>query len=586
MNRLLERTFENRGYSADFFDDILSCEHSVPLYTDKMCEILSSFHKSQELIVLLTDFDFDGINAGVVGFAGMAELGFNVSLYLPDVTKGYGFDADTIQDIVSQYPDVKCIVTGDVGIGAYRGIAYAKALGLTVLVTDHHKGSGSDLADVVVDPQREEDTDSYAYICGANVMYQILRYYAEHYMPMCGHYMEQIDRLRVFVGFGTISDSMPLYHENRPMVLDAIHICRMIYGDGVSNFTDYVTGCDIYRRVFVGLSVLLSAFAEAGKICMNADIDESFIGFYLAPMFNSIKRMGSDVAYAYNIFFGGKSAAEQCVAFLFELNQKRKELVALKFAELSEWNQPWAPFVYLTDAPGGICGLLAQNVLSVTGLPAIVVHSEGDRYVGSGRCPSWFPFLDIGLFPACGWSAGGHNPAFGFCADDDAALDRLFAFLEDKTDTLRPSDEELAFRPDFVISEFGDGDADLDIDLLSNYVYAVDACRPFGSGFPEPVCEFHFAPSSCKWTVIGSDKSHLKLLFSNGVSILAFFQSEKVGALIDHESWEVCTDDLPSRIIMVGKWSFHVFHDVKTLQFTGTLENLGEDYMLQEGEDD
>ena len=94
MNRLLEKTFENRGYASDFLDDILTCNHSIPFGTDILCNYLDSYRQSQDLIVLLTDFDFDGICSGVIGLAGLAELGFNVALYLPDVSKGYGFDKD------------------------------------------------------------------------------------------------------------------------------------------------------------------------------------------------------------------------------------------------------------------------------------------------------------------------------------------------------------------------------------------------------------------------------------------------------------------------------------------------------------
>lgn len=591
MNRLLEKTFENRGYASDFLDDILTCNHSIPFGTDILCNYLDSYRQSQDLIVLLTDFDFDGICSGVIGLAGLAELGFNVALYLPDVSKGYGFDKDTIDDLIAKYPDVKCIMTGDVGISAYDGITYAKSLGLSVFVTDHHKEPKNKVqvaADVVVDPNRKVDTLSYANICGANVMYQILRYYAEYHMPNdCGHYMSQIDRLRVFAGFGTISDSMPLYYENRPMVMDAIHICRMVYGDGSSQMADMIDGCDIYRRVFVGLRELFLMYADAGKISRNADITEDFIGYYIAPMFNSIKRLNGDIFHAYNVFFGGVTNAKDSLLYLFDLNEQRKQLVQQKFAEMFLTNQPWAPYVYLTDAISGICGLLAQKVMSITGMPSFVVHSNLDKndenaYSGSGRCPSWFPFLDVGMFPNCGWVAAGHNPAFGFGCLDDDAMDRLVVFLQKQISRLKPSDEELEFRPDFVISEFNDGDADLDILLLSDYVHSLNLCRPFGAGFPEPVCEFRFSPKNVTWSVIGSDKSHLKLTFANGVTVLCFNQAVKIGALIDKKTGNANVDELPDKIIMHGKWSFNEFNDVRTLQFMGDIVNLGDEYELQE----
>lgn len=585
MNILLETTFRNRGLDAAALDDLLSCSHAIPMYTEELCERLAVYHQSQELLVVLTDFDYDGICSGVIGFAGLAELGFNVSLYLPHVEDGYGFDASVIDEIKSLYPAVKGILTGDVGISAVSGIAYAKSLGLDVFVTDHHLGSRDNLqADVVVDPQQPEDTLSYSYICGANVMYQVLRYYAEYHTDKPGYYGTQIDRLRVFAGFGTISDGMPLHHENRPLVRDMVSICRMLFGDGMteSNLVNYIDGHIVYQRAFAGVRELLYRFYEAGKIQRSRDIDETFIAYYVVPMFNSVKRMDGDISQAYQVFFGGTQQAGEALDYLQDLNEKRKVLVAEYFDDLMQQDQrdqPWSPYVYLTDAPVGIRGLLAQKVLSVTGLPSFVVSPVSNHtYSGSGRCPAWFPFLDCGL-PNRDWWAAGHNPAFGFGIEEHA-LDTFVKFLETEITNRKPSEEELAFRPDFVVSEFGDGDIVMDLDILKDYVRSLEYCRPFGSGFPEPVCTFAFSSRRSSWKVIGKEKNHLKITLINGAVILAFFQVDAIGSVIA-EDGNVNTDLLPERIEMQGKWSLHEFQDVRTLQFMGTFLNLGDEYQKE-----
>lgn len=585
MNKLIEKMFENRGYTADFLNDIMVCNHKLPLGVKELCDRLDVYRDTQKLIVLLTDFDLDGICCGVIGYAGLNELGFNVELYKPDVTKGYGFGPDEVCDIMQKFPDVNAILTGDVGISAFEGIAYAKALGLDVFVTDHHKGDVPSQADVIVDPCRDIDTESYAFICGANVLYQVLRYYAEYHMPNNrGYYLEQIDRLRVFAGFGTISDSMPLYHENRQIVNDAISICRMLYGDGNSDMFKYIPGCPHYQCVFYGLYAIFKAYAAADKVKSSNDITETFVAYYIAPMFNSIKRMGGLVEYAYLVFFGGCNHANNALAYLFDLNEQRKELVRDKLETMLSMHQPWFPYVYLTDAPGGICGLLAQQVMTITGMPVFVVHSDGDGYSGSGRCPSWLPFLQVGLPNGCHWWAAGHNPAFGFGCENDDALDEMVDYLKSIIDVYKPSDDDLAVKPDFVVSEFGDGDTDLDVLLLSNYVHSKELCRPFGSGFPSPNTEFRFSPYSAVWSIVGSEHNHLKLIFSNGVTVMGFYNVERISAIVNPNTFEIDVDALPDEIVMHGDWDFNEFNDVVTLQFLGDIVNLGDDYKLSESE--
>ena len=263
-NMLVERRFANRGYPADYLTKISNPEHKVLANTDVFVNRLHELHESQDLVVVLSDFDMDGISAGTEGFAGLSELGFNVALFLPNPKEGYGFSPETIMKLWQQYPKVKAIITCDVGITCFEGVETAKNLGIDVLLTDHHSmddsGKLPDGAYCIVNPKCEDAETGYVHsdICGAYVLYQLLESYAIKYCSR--QVVEQIRRLRVFAGLGTVSDGMPLLYENRQLVMDAISIAKLVYAFGSDFVVNHMFGSDIYPRAFRGLHLVLPSF--------------------------------------------------------------------------------------------------------------------------------------------------------------------------------------------------------------------------------------------------------------------------------------------------------------------------------------
>lgn len=569
---LFDKMCENRGYAPDFFEKMSVCDHPLPKNIDVLARKLYDYRIEDKLIVVLTDFDLDGICAGVIAYSGLAELGFRVSLYRLDTRLGYGFDAYTIDDLLREFPDVSGIITGDVGISCLSGIKRAHELGLEIFVTDHHIGSLSTGADVTVDPNTPEDPDSYSYICGSVVMYYLLHYYAEHYVQNPAFALQQIDRLRAFAGFATVSDSMPVYHENREFIRDAMTMCQFIYSGPVESTVALIPGCDTYRRVFFGLYEVLSAFHDMNKFTNVWQIDEDFFGFYLAPMFNSLKRLEQDVGLAYSIFFGGSEVARESVQKLLYLNDIRKELVVKSMGDIhvseDRGEQPWAPYIYLTDAPGGIRGLLAQQLLAEHdhAHPVLVVaQTNFDEYNGSGRSPVWYPYLDMaGFDPDDRWSAEGHNPAFGVCVRDSDAMDALYQFLRSTVDDLRPDEEELKFVPDFVIDTTGNGDTGIDISAFREFLHQVKLCKPFGNGFPKHQVLLRFRSSEAAWMLLGSEGEHVKMVLPGGLQVLCFRQGEGFHG-------KIVIDDLPDVVEIVGGLSYNEFNGVTTVQFMGSF---------------
>lgn len=584
MNLLLERTFENRGYDSDFFDKLVSVGHAFPDRIDDMCRLLDVYRKEQKLLVLFTDFDFDGISCGTLGYAAFSEFGFHTVLWLPDVSWGYGFSRQSVDAILDQYPNASGILTADVGIGAFDGVSYARSKGLDVFVTDHHlpkksavSPDGVRLPDAcsVVDSYLSDPDSSFPEICGSYVLYQVLRYYAEYYMDSPGYYIQQVERLRVLAGLGTLSDGMPLYHENRFLVRDTVSFLRFLWCDGTGDMLQYIPGCNVYRSVFYGLYRILDTFFGMGKFQDYHGIDETFLSFYLTPAFNSIKRMCGDITDAYGAFFFGEEQSRECISNIMELTELRKEKTEEAFAILHDSVQPWAPYLYVTEAASGLRGLLAQKMMAETGEPVLVVGRSEDGYSGSGRTPSWYSFLKYGIPDGpCGWWAAGHPNAFGFGVSDEACIDELIRHLKRTIAEHRPPDEAIEFVPDYLISTVGEGDTDINCELFQDFLYELETCRPFGSGFPEPTGMIRFSKRDVEeFRVMGHNHEHIKMTLEKGLTVICFFQSDLFPQSRDHK---VIEDLAPDVIEVTGKLGFNRFRGVTSVQFVGSIANLSD----------
>ena len=570
LNKLTELFMERRGYSMDYLKDIESSSHADLKDVDVLAERLHSIHEAKSRIVILPDFDMDGIMSGVLGFAALAEMGFLVSLFIPTPDK-YGFDAAVIDRLMDEYPDTKSIITCDVGSSCFEGVNTAKfKYNLEVLVTDHHTVPKTPVpADVLVNPLRTDDSYEHKGICGAYVFYQCLKYYADKYCPIFTR--EQVSRLRIFAGVGTISDSMPVLYENRSLVRDAISICRYVFAEGNEDIVNAIPGCNIYRRAFRGLYEILHMFETEGKISCPDNIDESFFGFYLAPMFNSVKRMNGSMDLAFGSFFSADR--EDCITRLQEMNEERKSMVEDYLSQLLESDQPFAPFIYLCDAPSGILGLLATKLMKMYGVPVIVLKSDEDvndpnfvLYRGSGRSPEWYQYMDrVQHNGPAGVTIEGHQLAFGIRMQD-FIVPLLYAYLQEDVrgvmDTLEVSDEPY----DIVISTLGDGDTDIDIPVFRGFVHDMHNLKPFGKGFAEPLLLFRFRIGEGDVQIIGSNKQHLKIVMPYGFNILCWNQAAAVSQFTSKEAV----------VSVAGRIEENSFQGVTSVVFVGEIMNVQE----------
>ena len=554
-----------RDYTNQFLDEIEQVTKDSLMDIDLLADLLQVIYLAKRKITILPDFDMDGIMSAVVGYAGMSDLGFEVSLYEPDPSKGYGFDASTIDDLLRKHPGTEAIITCDTGITCYEGVAYAKSLGLTVLVTDHHLQKSRDKlpADVIVDAKRIDDMYETSDICGAYTLWKCLHHYATKYRD--GERIDNIEKLRVFASIGTVSDVMPVLYENRKLLKDGITWCNALFEPETSiaelfATNDYallktIHGHETFVSAFYGLYNLLQVLYDTGKF--KVQVNEELFGFYVAPMFNSLKRLEKPVRIAYDVFFNVSRSLES-IDKLMELNERRKQLVERYYAELKEQLQPYEPYIYISQAPAGILGLLATKVMEETGLPTMVVRQEKTKFHGSGRSPEWYPCNS--RMTIAGFYLAGHEGAFGVGFTDKREMKSALAFLEkDVIEVYNTLEVDEDVEPELV---FGSEEIELSLDMMKRASRVIEGFRPFGRGFTmfSQRCVIPM-DQVASIDYIGKDQETTKLILWDGTCILMW----RSGTRLREVEGEIET------LIVDGGVSWNVFNDVWTLQFTGDL---------------
>lgn len=604
MNYLIQRTLENRGISIDAFKARFNYDEETLQNIDELAVHLYDARQKGFEITALTDFDFDGITSGIIAYAGLSELGFKTNLFQPDVSRGYGFDIEDVERLMREYPKTKVVITADTGIGCVAGIDRLREMGIKVLVTDHHMQSVNINADCIVNPCQFDEAYKNKSICGAFVLYSCLKYYSEKY-EHTRLVRDNIDRLIVFAGMGTISDTMVLQGCNIDTVNSSVAICRFLFNNGKDSIVRYIDGSNPYRCAFYGLHLLLCKMQQERKISTSLDINEDLIGFYIAPMFNCIKRLSMSTLDAYNVFFGCEPV--KYIDNLWEANKERRRLVDEYLEKMLADDQPLAPIVYFSDAPGGILGLLATRVISKSDMPAIVLNRGSDgRIHGSGRCPQWYPFWDKTATYEDGVEGGGHNPAFGVRFNDDKAVEKLHAFLLTSINaTLADMMAEMA--EDDGLSEYDfeiaseSIDSDLsdcktgEFELLSEYTRTINKLRPFGNGFASPSIKLNVKYKDALFMTLGTDKQHAKLLLSDGMVVILWNAADTIfpedvlyddviefgpngeQIVTDRQRVSVSMDgndfENPDKELeVIGSLNTNRYFDIVTLQFLGDLK--------------
>ncbi len=339
---------------------------------EKTIEILQEKIEKKKSIRVIGDYDIDGVMATYILVTGLKRCGAQVTTQIPDrIHDGYGLNRQLID--LAKTDAVDTIITCDNGIAAIDEIAYAKELGMTVLVTDHHaipyeeingvREFRKSVADAIVNPHQEECAYPFKELCGAAVAWKVICLLYEAYGIPKGEAEDFLEN----VAFATIGDVMSLKGENRILVKEGLK--------------------RIHHTKNIGMKALI-AQCELEPNQVNA----GRIGFRLGPCINASGRLDT-AKRSLELFF--QTDMEKAVVIANELvmlNNERKELTekgveeAIAYYENENCIDDKVVVIYLPEVHESIAGIIAGRIRERYYKPTfILTNAEGEYIKGSGR---------------------------------------------------------------------------------------------------------------------------------------------------------------------------------------------------------
>ena len=338
---------------------------------DRLVEILVEKIRTGMAIRIIGDYDIDGVMSTYILRTALERCNANVSNQIPDrIHDGYGLNRKLIEK--AHEDGVDTIITCDNGIAAFDEIAYAKELGMTVLVTDHHEIPFEDvsgqrvykksMADAIVNPHSPECAYPYKNLCGAAVAWKVVCLLYER----MGIPFAEAEELLENVAFATVGDIMSLTGENRVLVKEGIKKIR--------------------RTTNVGMRALI---AQCGL--EREQIDAFHFGFVLGPCINASGRLDT-AKRALELFFQTDYDKAAVIANeLVVLNEERKALTmegveeAVAYYEANECQKDKVLVIYLPNVHESIAGIIAGRIREKYYKPVFILTKAEDGVKGSGR---------------------------------------------------------------------------------------------------------------------------------------------------------------------------------------------------------
>mgnify|MGYP005944350737 CR=1 FL=1 len=445
------------GTIADLYDGMLMKD------MDKAVAVLGEKIKENAKIRIIGDYDIDGIQSTYILLEGFRMLGADVDSDIPDRMKdGYGLNRNLIDRALEA--DVDTIITCDNGIAAAEEIAYAKSMGMTIVVTDHHgvpfeekDGGRREIlppADAVVDPARADCTYPWKRICGAVVAMKLVQALFELY----GRPADEIYDFLEFAAVATVGDVVDLQGENRTIVRLGL------------------------KKLKNSTNAGLNALIDVNKLD-RANISSYHVGFVLGPCLNASGRLESAMLAIQLLLSDTKKEAEHLAGELLALNEERKELTrrgvekAFDMIENSELKDDKVLVVYLPGCHESIVGIIAGKIRERYNKPVIVFADGEGCLKGSGRSiESYNMFEKLTQCKALLMKFGGHPMAAGM------------SIAPDKLDELRRKLNEYSGLTEDDLTLKVWIDVPMPLEYISEKVIGdLSVLEPFGKGNEKPV---------------------------------------------------------------------------------------------------
>ena len=495
---MVNRDIIDENIINSYINPVYKYLHSPKTMKDVVIAVDIIKRKIQEnkKIRIIGDYDVDGIISVFILYTALKKCGANVDYEIPDRIKdGYGINENIVK--VAYDEGVDTIITCDNGISAIDQIQYAKDLGLTVIVTDHHdvpfiEEDGvrtflSSQADAIINPKQIECEYKFKSICGAGVAFKLIEALYEE----IGMDKEECYKLIEFVAIATVCDVVDLIDENRIFVKNGLEMLN--------------------NSKNIGINALKKACGLEDK-----EITAYHLGFVIGPCLNASGRLDSAKKGLELLLMEDDEEAKNLAQEIVDLNDARKNMTkegvdrAINIIDSTDINNDKILVVYIPDIHESLAGIVAGRVKEKYNKPTIILTKSEEGVKGSARSIEEYNMFE-GLL-ACKElldKFGGHPMAAGLSLQEDK-VDELRKALNNKCEL---TDEDLTRK--IMI------DSSLPLEYLNlHLIEELNVLEPFGKGNSKPVFGVRDAKIT-KAILLGKDKNvlKLKLLTNNNITI-------------------------------------------------------------------
>ncbi|MBL4694930.1 single-stranded-DNA-specific exonuclease RecJ [Candidatus Gracilibacteria bacterium] len=473
--------------------------------------------KNNERIIVIGDYDVDGISSAAILVQVFRILKANASYRLPNrVEDGYGLSEKFINEFVEK--GISLIITVGCGISCHELIKTAKEKGIDTIITDHHSIPQQipTEASAIIHPKLPNTKYPYPDLTGSGIAFKLAHALIKRTIPEAEQ-DELIDSFVDLASLGTVADLGPLIGEN-----------RLIVKKGLARLAS---------TKWKGLNHLLK-MANGDKA-----IDTTTIGYRIAPRINAAGRIGDPYIALSLLLQDDSSKIEELGNSLDELNGERQEMTkesaeeaAAHFEALEE-----IPYILIAENPNwhvGILGLVAGKLVEKYARPAIILQDFGDTLVASARSPEYFNVIEA--ITAAGEHLigfGGHSAAAGFSIKKENLQkfkDAISAFAKEK---LQHQDPRPSLKIDCELYK-----EDINFDFLEE----IEELKPFGMGNERPLFVLRDVKAEFVGQV-GKDRDHLKFSINTPereIRAIAFHLGRFAQDIRNHENIDlVCRLD-------------------------------------------
>lgn len=443
----------------------------------KALERIRKALNEHEKVLVIGDYDMDGISATVLLLDFFPKIGLEVAYRLPDrLNEGYGLNQQMVVEAKEQ--NFKLVVTVDNGISALGEIQALQEAGIDVILTDHHA------IPAVVPPAfaiiHTALAPEYPFkdLSGVGIAYKLVQALARSFLPAeeAESYLRDVLDL---VALGTVADCVNLQDENRVLVKHGLEV--------------------LAQTKRVGLQALLRQ-AE-----ITPPLSSETIGYRLAPRLNAAGRLKAANLSVELLLAKDPSRAEAQALDLEKLNKERQELTEKLIALAEQGLDQKEHKIIIAKHPdfhAGVVGLVAGRLCEKYALPVVILEEAQDLLTASCRSPEWFNIIEAVTTQAELLERfGGHKQAAGFTMKPEN-----FSELKERLEKLY---QELCGEQEFLQELLIDSELQV-AELRPETVTLLKAFEPYGIGNLRPsflLRDFVIQEARS----VGSTGQHLKL---------------------------------------------------------------------------